>query len=108
MLQYALLVHVVFVGTVFLCNQDSSVGIATLCGLNGPGIESWWWDEVFLNRPDRTWDAPSVLCNGHHVFFPGEGEGVLKRPGRGINHPHTSIVEVKERLELYLYSPFGP
>jgi hypothetical protein len=32
--------------------------------------------------------------------FPG-----VKRPGRGVDHPPTSSAEVKERVELYLYSP---
>jgi hypothetical protein len=32
--------------------------------------------------------------------FPG-----VKRPGRGIDHPHPSSVEVKERVEIYMYSP---
>jgi hypothetical protein len=31
-----------------------------------------------------------------------------KRPGRGIDHPPPSSAEVKERVELYLYSPSGP
>jgi hypothetical protein len=35
--------------------------------------------------------------------FPGE-----KRPGRGVDHPPPSSTEVKERVELYLYSPSGP
>jgi len=35
--------------------------------------------------------------------FPG-----AKWPGRGINHPLPSSAEVKERVELYLYSPSGP
>jgi hypothetical protein len=35
--------------------------------------------------------------------FPG-----VKRPGRGVDHPPTSSAEVKERVELYLYSPSGP
>jgi hypothetical protein len=30
---------------------------------------------------------------------------VAKRPGRGVNHPLPSSAEVKERVELYLYSP---
>jgi hypothetical protein len=34
--------------------------------------------------------------------FPG-----VKRPGRGVDHPSSSA-EVKERVELYLYSPSGP
>jgi hypothetical protein len=32
----------------------------------------------------------------------------VKRPGRGVDHPPSSSAEVKERLQLYLYSPFGP
>ena len=32
----------------------------------------------------------------------------VKRPGRGIDHPPPSSAEVKEREELYLYSPSGP
>jgi hypothetical protein len=32
----------------------------------------------------------------------------VKRPGRGVKHPPTSNTEVKERVELYLYSPSGP
>jgi len=31
--------------------------------------------------------------------FPG-----VKRPGRGVDHPPTSSAEVKERVQLYLYS----
>jgi len=35
--------------------------------------------------------------------FPG-----VKRPGSDVDHPPPSSTEVKERVELYLYSPFGP
>jgi hypothetical protein len=35
--------------------------------------------------------------------FPG-----AKRPGSGINYPTPSIAEVKERVELYFYSPSVP
>ena len=35
--------------------------------------------------------------------FPG-----IKRPGLGVDHPPTSSPEVKERAELYIYSPSGP
>jgi len=34
--------------------------------------------------------------------FPG-----VKRPGRGVDHPLPSSAEVKEGVELYLYSPCG-
>jgi hypothetical protein len=32
----------------------------------------------------------------------------VKRPGRGVNHVPSSSAEVKERVQQYLYSPFGP
>jgi hypothetical protein len=32
----------------------------------------------------------------------------IKRPELGVNHPLLSSCEVKERVELYLYSPSGP
>ena len=32
----------------------------------------------------------------------------VKRPGRGVDHPPPSSVEVKESVELYLYSSSGP
>ena len=35
--------------------------------------------------------------------FPG-----VKRSGRGVDHPPPPSAEVKERVELYLYSPSAP
>ena len=32
----------------------------------------------------------------------------VERPGRGVDHPTPSSAEVKERGELYFYSPSGP
>ena len=37
----------------------------------------------------------------------GSSPGV-KRPGRGVDRPPLSSAEVKERVELYIYSPSGP
>jgi len=34
--------------------------------------------------------------------YPGK-----KRPGHGVDHPPPSSTEVKERVDLYLYSRFG-
>ena len=59
--------------------------------------------EIFSTRPDRPSGSPSLLYNGHLVSFRG-----VKQPGRGVDHPLPSSAEVKERVELYLYSPSGP
>jgi hypothetical protein len=84
-------------------DRDSSVGIATRCEMDGPGIESRWGGEIFSTRPNRPWDLTSLLYNGYRVSFPG-----VKRPGRGVDHPPSSSAEDKERVKLYLYSPSGP
>jgi len=55
--------------------------------------------EVFGTRSDRHRGPFSFLYNGHRVSLPR-----VKRPERGLDHPPTSSVEVKERIELYLYS----
>jgi hypothetical protein len=59
--------------------------------------------EIFRRRPDRPWGPPSLLYYGYRVSFPG-----VKRPGRTVDHPPSSSARVKERVELYLYSPSGP
>jgi len=54
--------------------------------------------------------APVQTDHGAHpasytirtVSFPG-----VKRPGRGVDHQPPSSAEVKERIELYFYSPSG-
>jgi hypothetical protein len=45
----------------------------------------------------RAYPASCTMGTGS---FPG-----IKRPGRGVDHPPPSSAEVKERVELYLYSP---
>jgi len=32
----------------------------------------------------------------------------IKRPERSVDHPTPSSAQIKERVELYLYSPSGP
>ena len=82
--------------------RDISVGIATRYGLDGPGIEHLG-GEIFRTRPDRPWGPPSPLYNGYRVSFAG-----VKRPGRGVEHPPTSNAEVKERVELHIFSSSAP
>jgi hypothetical protein len=58
--------------------------------------------EIFCTRADQHRGPFNFLYNGYWVFFSG-----VRKPGRGVNHPPPSSTEVKERVELYLYSPSG-
>ena len=58
------------------CGRDSSVGIATRYGLDGPGIKSrLWGGEIFRIRPDRPWGPLSLLYNEYRVFPGGKAAG---------------------------------
>jgi hypothetical protein len=59
--------------------------------------------EFFHTCPDRPWGPPSLLYNGYWVF-----PGVKERPGRDADPSPTSSAVGHERVELYLYSPYGP
>jgi hypothetical protein len=58
-------------------SRDSSFGVATCYGLEVPGIESRWGDEIFRTYPDRPWGPPSLPYNGYRIF-PGV------KSGRGV------------------------
>ena len=61
---------------------ESSVGITTRYGLDGPGIESRWVrDFPHPSRPAL--GLHPAPCTMGTVSFPG-----LKRPGRCVDHPH--------------------
>ena len=78
--------------------RDSVVGIA---------LATSWMDrgsnpgegEIFCTCPDRPWVPPSLLYNGYRVFPGGKAAGAWRLP------PTLSSAEVKERVELYIYSP---
>jgi len=76
--------------------------IATRYGLDGPGIKSRRWSRF---------STPVQTGPGNHpasyTMVTASFQGV-KRAGHGFNRPPPSSVEVKERIELYLYSRFGP
>ena len=82
--------------------RDGSVGMATRYGLNGSGIESRW---------GARFSAPVQTGPGAHPASYTMGTGSfpgVKRPRRGVDHPPPSSAEVKERVELYLYSLSEP
>jgi len=72
-------------------DRDSSIGIATRYGLDGPRIESRWG--VRFSAPVQTGPGahpvPYTMGTGS---FPG-----VKRPGRGVDHPPPPSDEVKEK-----------
>jgi hypothetical protein len=76
--------------TFCLQGPGSSVGIATGFGLDGPVIESQWGrDFSHTSRPALgAHQASCTICTGS---FP-----VVKRPGRGADHPPPSNAEVKK------------
>ena len=85
-----------------MVGRDGSIGIASRHGLDGRGSNPGR-GEVFCTRPDRPWGPFTLLYNGYRVFFT-----VVKRSGRGVNHPPISNAEVKERVDLYLHFLSGP
>jgi hypothetical protein len=70
--------------------RDSSVGIATGYGLDGPGIECRWGrDFPHSSIPALRPTQP-----------PLQTVPAVKRPGRDVDHPPPSSAEVKERVYL--------
>ena len=82
--------------------RDRSVGVATRYGLDGPGDRNPV--EARFSAPVHTGPRgpPSLLYSGTGSF-PG-----VKRPGHGVDHPPPSSAEVKDRIELHIYSTSGP
>jgi hypothetical protein len=78
--------------------RDSVVGKVTCYGLDGPGIESQW------GRDFSQLSRPALGPTQHPIqwvlgLFPGgKAAGAWSWPPTGV----------KERVELYLYSPSGP
>jgi len=77
-------------------------GIATRYELDGPGIE--FPVMARFSAPVQTGPEAHPVS---YTMDTGSFLGV-KLPGRGVHHPPPSSAEVKERVELHLYSPSGP
>ena len=57
--------------------------------------------EVFHTCPDQPWGQLVSYTMVSGAFL------AVKQPGCGADHPPPSSAEVRERVELYLYSPSG-
>jgi hypothetical protein len=74
---------------------------ATFYGLECPGIESRWGRD--FPHPSRPALGPTQPPdNGYQVSLWSKAAGAWRWP------PTPSSAEVKERVQLNLYSPFGP
>jgi len=82
--------------------RESSVGRATRYGMDGPGIESRWGEARFPALVQTSPGAHPTCYMMGNGSFPG-----VKRPGRGVYYPPPSSDEVKEIVDLYIYSAFG-
>ena len=76
--------------------------LVMLCVLDGPGIESRWRRD-FTNLLRTALVPTQPLYNDYWVSYPE-----VKRPGHGVDYPTPSSAKVKERVDLYLYSPCRP
>ena len=71
--------------------RDSSVGIATRYGLDGPGIEYRWGARfsALVQTGPAAHPASCTMCTMSTGSFPD-----VKRPGRGADHPPPYSAEV--------------
>ena len=84
-------------------DRGSAVRIATCYGLDGPGIESRWGEDVFSSRhPSREVMGPTQppVCNGYR----GSSRGV-KWPGGGVHHPPPASTNAQTGYS-YTSTPF--
>jgi len=80
-------------------SRDSIVSMVTRYGLDGPGIESRWGARYSAPVQTGSEAQPASYTMGTRVFPGGKVAGAWRWP------PTPSSSEVKERVELYLYSP---
>jgi len=80
--------------------RESSVGIATRYGLEGPGIEFRWRRDF---TPVQT--GPGAYP-ASYTMGTGSFHGV-QPPRGGVDHLPPSSAEVKEKVELHIYSRSG-
>jgi len=67
----------------------------TCCSQDGLGIESRW-AEIFHTHADQPWGPTSLPYNGYPRVC---GQGMV------LTMPPPPNAEIRERVEMYLYSP---
>ena len=83
-----------------LCDRDSSVGIATRCGMDGTGIEFRWLARFSVPVQTGPGAHPVSYTMGTGSFTGGKAAGEWYGPPT----PNFSA-EALNRVELYLYLP---
>jgi hypothetical protein len=89
-----------------IMSRDSSVGIATGCGMEdrGVGVRDMVGSRMLPSpcRPHRLWDPSNPISNGYGgALSPG-----VKRQGLEVVHSPPTSAEVKNlSIYLYIHSP---
>ena len=86
-----------------MLRRNSAVGTATCYGLYGPGFEPRLVRDFPRIFTLSLWPTQPHIIRVTGFFFPE-----VKQLWRGVDHPPTSDAEVKERVELYVYSLLVP
>jgi hypothetical protein len=85
----------------FIMTYNKRTGIVTGYKLGRFGARTPEGEDSLSFAPVQTDPgAHPASCTGVGCLSSG-----VKRPGRGVDHPPLSRVEVKEKVELYLYFP---
>jgi len=66
--------------------------------MDGPGRV-----EIFCTRRGRPWGSPTFLYSRYFSIFLG-----FRGPGSDVDNPHISSADVRERVQISVYSPSGP
>jgi hypothetical protein len=82
--------------------RDSVVGIATTLSRAGRSGDRVLVGPMFCVLLQTGREDHAAFCTMGTRLFPA-----VKRPGRGVQHLPPSTAEVKDRVELYIYSPSG-
>jgi len=81
--------------------QNTSVGLATICGMDGPGIESRWGREFLALQagPKAYW--ASFMMGTEPLFRGQNGRSVA------LTTHALSRLGVKKKEKFYFYHPSG-